>query len=159
MKIALLSDVHANLRALQACLAHAAGQGADRLAVMGDHVGYGAQPAEVVRHIRGLAGEGAIVLKGNHDEYAVAPPAQAHSADQSGAAWTHEHLDKDALDFLAALPLTARADAALLVHASADAPERWQYVDSERRAEASLNAACLAMEVRYVFCGHVHQNT
>jgi len=159
MKIALLSDVHANLRALQACLAHAAGQGADRLAVMGDHVGYGAQPAEVVRHIRGLAGEGAIVLKGNHDEYAVAPPAQAHSADQSGAAWTHEHLDKDALDFLAALPLTARADAALLVHASADAPERWQYVDSERRAEASLNAACLAMEVRYVFCGHVHQQS
>ena len=137
MKIALLSDVHANLRALEACLAHAAAQGAGRLAVLGDLVGYGAQPAGVVRRIRGLAGEGAIVLKGNHDEYAVAPPAQALSLDQSGAAWTHERLDKDALDFLAALPLTAAVDAVLLVHASADAPERWHYVDNERRAEAS----------------------
>ena len=158
MKIALLSDVHANLRALEACLAHAAAQGAGRLAVLGDLVGYGAQPAEVVRRIRGLAGEGAIVLKGNHDECAVAPPAQARSLDQSGAAWTHEQLDQDALDFLSALPLTATIDTALLVHASADAPERWHYVDNERRAEASLDAACLMNPaLRYVFCGHVHE--
>ena len=159
MKIALLSDVHANLRALEACLAHAAAQGAGRLAVLGDLVGYGAQPAEVVRRIRGLAGEGAIVLKGNHDECAVAPPDQARSLDQSGAAWTHEQLDQDALDFLAALPLTATVDAALLVHASADAPGRWHYVDNERRAEASLDAACLDPALRYVFCGHVHEQT
>ncbi|MFS2033010.1 metallophosphoesterase family protein [Polaromonas sp. CT11-55] len=157
MKIALLSDVHANLRALEACLAHAAAQGAGRLAVLGDLVGYGAQPAEVVRRIRGLAGEGAIVLKGNHDEYAVAPPSQARSLDQSGAAWTHERLDQDALDFLAALPLTAAVDAALLVHASADAPERWHYVDNEHRAETCLDAACSNPAVRYVLCGHVHE--
>lgn len=157
MKIALLSDIHANLRALEACLAHAAAQGAGRLAVLGDLVGYGAQPAEVVRRIRALAGESAIVLKGNHDEYAVAPSARGHSPDQSGAAWTRERLDKDALDFLAALPLKATVDAALLVHASADAPERWHYVDNERRAEACLNAACLDTAVRYVFCGHVHE--
>ncbi|SDM79849.1 metallophosphoesterase [Polaromonas sp. JS666] len=157
MKIALLSDIHANLRALQACLAHAAAQGAGRLAVLGDLVGYGAQPAEVVRRIRGLAGDGAIVLKGNHDGYAVAPPGQAHSLDQSGAAWTRERLDPEALDFLAALPLTATVDAALLVHASADAPERWYYVDNEHRAEACLDAACLNPAVRYVFCGHVHE--
>ena len=159
MKIALLSDVHANLRALKACLDHARAQGAGRLAVLGDLVGYGAQPAEVVKLIRGLAGEGAIVLKGNHDECAVAPPAQVRSLDQSGAAWAHEQLDRDGLDFLAALPLTVTVGSALLVHASADAPERWHYVDNERRAEASLDAACLDPAVRHVFCGHVHEQT
>lgn len=159
MKIALLSDVHANLRALEACLAHAAEQGAGRLAILGDLVGYGAQPAEVVQRIRDLAGEGAVVLRGNHDQHTVTPPAQARSVDQSGAAWTHDRLDKDALDFLEALPLTATVGTALLVHASADSPGRWHYVDNERRAEASLDAASLDPDVRYVFCGHVHQQT
>ncbi|MEO8387089.1 MAG: metallophosphoesterase family protein [Polaromonas sp.] len=159
MKIALLSDVHANLRALEACLAHASLQGAGRYAVLGDLVGYGPQPAEVVQRIRDLAHEGAIVLKGNHDVHTVTPPVQARSLDQSGAAWTHERLGRDALDFLAALPLAATLDAAYLVHASADDPTRWHYVDNERRAEASLDAACLDPDVRYVFCGHVHHQT
>ena len=159
MKIALLSDVHANLRALEACLAHAAEQGTGRLAILGDLVGYGAQPAEVVQRIRGLADAGAVVLRGNHDQHTVTPPVQARSLDQSGAAWTHERLDKDALDFLERLPLTATLGTALLVHASADSPGRWHYVDNERRAEASLDAASLDPDVRYVFCGHVHQQT
>jgi diadenosine tetraphosphatase ApaH/serine/threonine PP2A family protein phosphatase len=159
MKLALLSDIHANLGALEACIAHAGAQGAGRFAVLGDLVGYGAQPGEVVRRVRELAASGAIVLQGNHDALAVAPPAAARTLDESGAAWTHSRLAGDELAFLAGLPLIATDGAAFLVHASADAPRRWLYVDNEQRAQASLDAACADPQVRYVFGGHVHQQT
>jgi diadenosine tetraphosphatase ApaH/serine/threonine PP2A family protein phosphatase len=159
MKIALLSDIHANLRALDACMDHAAAHGARRFAVLGDLVGYGAQPVQVVRRMRELAQGGAIVLQGNHDALAVAPLAQAGTMDAGGAAWTRSQLAPADLDFLAGLPLTATDGAVFLVHASADAPQRWLYVDSVHRAEASLNAACMDPLVRYVFGGHVHRQT
>ena len=71
MKLALLSDIHANLQAFDACLAHAQAVGAQRYALLGDLVGYGADPVAVVQRVIQMAGEGAIVLKGNHDEMAV----------------------------------------------------------------------------------------
>ena len=49
MKLALLSDIHANLQALQACLAHAQQQGASQFALLGDLVGYGGDPGLVLR--------------------------------------------------------------------------------------------------------------
>jgi diadenosine tetraphosphatase ApaH/serine/threonine PP2A family protein phosphatase len=159
MKIALLSDIHANLHAFEACMAHARANGAVRFAVLGDLVGYGAQPAEVVRRVRALAEEGAIVLQGNHDALAVNPLAQAGTLEAGGAAWTRSQLDASALEFLDGLPLTAGDGAVFLVHASADAPQRWLYVDNVHRAEASLNAACEDAGVRYVFGGHVHHQS
>ena len=159
MKIALLSDVHSNLRALEACLAHAAARGAVRFAVLGDLVGYGAEPAQVVSRVRELAHGGAIVVKGNHDAMAVSPGSLAGTMDERGAAWTHAQLDAGQLEFLSSLPLTATDGAAFLVHAGADAPQRWQYVDNAPRAEASLDAACRDPAVRYVFGGHVHHQT
>src|SRR5262249_46794431 len=66
--IALLSDIHANLEALNACLRHAAETGASRYVFLGDLVGYGADPERVVEIIAGYAAAGAIVIKGNHDE-------------------------------------------------------------------------------------------
>lgn len=159
MKIALLSDIHANLHALDACVSHARAQGAGRFAVLGDIVGYGAQPAEVVRRVRALAQEGAIVIQGNHDALAVDPLSQAGTLEAGGGAWTRAQLDASALDFLDSLPMTATDGAVFLVHASADAPQRWLYVDNVHRAEASLNAACEDAGVRYVFGGHVHHQT
>jgi diadenosine tetraphosphatase ApaH/serine/threonine PP2A family protein phosphatase len=159
MKLALLSDIHANQLALEACIAHALAQGATRFAVLGDIVGYGPQPAQVVQRVRALAAAGAVVVQGNHDALAVAPPATARSLDQAGAAWTHSRLPEDDLDFLAGLPETAIDGDALLVHASADAPRRWHYVDNVQRAAASLDAACADPRVRRVFGGHVHRQT
>ena len=77
MKIALLSDIHANRQALDACLAHARAQGARQFALLGDLVGYGGDPAAVVDQAMALAQEGALIVQGNHDAAAVTPPAQA----------------------------------------------------------------------------------
>ncbi len=159
MKLALLSDVHANLQAFEACLAHAEGQGAQRLALLGDFVGYGADPLPVVRRVMALQQAGALVVKGNHDAMAVAPPQEVQAVGEASAGWTHQQLGAPELAFLDQLPLTAQDGAVLLVHASADQPEAWHYVYSHPAAERSLAAVAHLPEVRYVFGGHVHQQS
>lgn len=156
MRLALLSDIHGNLHALEACLAHARAQQAQRFAFLGDMVGYGAQPAKVVERIMLLTEEGAIVLKGNHDAMAVNPPPTPKTLGDSTADWTHHQLQPLQRDWISALPLTHHLDTVLLVHASVDAPELWRYVYDERSAQESLQAASALPDVRYVFGGHVH---
>lgn len=159
MRLALLSDIHGNMHALDACLVHARAQQVQRFAFLGDMVGYGAHPAQVVQRIRLLTEEGAIVLKGNHDEMAVTPPPVAKTLGDSTAAWTHAQLSPEQRAWIDALPLTHHLGTVLLVHASLDAPEQWHYVYDERSATASLNAASALAEVRYIFGGHVHHQT
>jgi diadenosine tetraphosphatase ApaH/serine/threonine PP2A family protein phosphatase len=159
MKLALLSDLHANRHALEACLDHARAHGAQRFAFLGDLVGYGAEPCAVLDTVMHLASEGAVVLKGNHDAMAIRPPADAVTVGENGANWTHLQLNDSHRRFLDALPLTWVEDTVLLVHASADAPERWRYVDDGRSAEASLDAATAWPAVRRIFGGHVHHQT
>ena len=159
MRLALLSDIHGNLQALDACLAHARAQKTQRFAFLGDMVGYGAQPAEVLERIMLLTEEGAVVLKGNHDDMAVNPPAVPKTIGDSTAGWTHRQLNDSQREWIAALPLTHHMDTVLLVHASVEAPELWRYVYDERSASESLNAASAFPDVRYVFGGHVHLQT
>jgi diadenosine tetraphosphatase ApaH/serine/threonine PP2A family protein phosphatase len=159
MRLALMSDIHGNIQALDACLQHARAQRAQRFAFLGDMVGYGANPQAVLERIMLLTEEGATVLKGNHDAMAVRPPAEAKNVGSSTAAWTHDQLSAAQRAWLDALPLTAQLDKILLVHASADGPELWRYVYDERAATASLDAASTWPEVRYVFGGHVHEQS
>jgi diadenosine tetraphosphatase ApaH/serine/threonine PP2A family protein phosphatase len=156
MRLALLSDIHGNLQALDACLAHARAQKTQRFAFLGDMVGYGAQPSEVLERIMLLTEEGAIVLKGNHDEMAVTPPPVPKTIGDSTADWTHRQLNGSQREWIDNLPLIHHMDSVLLVHASVDAPELWRYVYDERSASESLNAANAFPDVRYVFGGHVH---
>ena len=159
MRLALLSDIHGNLQALDACLQHARAQKAQRFAFLGDLVGYGANPSEVVERIRLMTEEGATVLKGNHDAMAVNPPAEVKTVGESTAQWTHSQLNPEQRAWLDALPLTEQQDKVLLVHASADDPQLWRDVYDERGATASLDAAVNWPGVRYVFGGHVHEQS
>ncbi len=170
MKLALISDIHANRQALQACLDHARGQGADQLAFLGDLVGYGGDPVAVLDQVMALAAQGAWVLRGNHDEMALNPPAASAgsaSTGSQGAQWTHDQLSAPQRAFLAGLPLTLTHDALLLVHASADQPATWRYVDDEGAANRCL-ARALALyplphavppPAPHVLVGHVHHQT
>lgn len=154
MKLALISDLHANREALEAVLAHAREHGAARLALLGDFVGYGADPGWVVDRVREFAAEGAPVVLGNHDAaVAHGPSPTMRPAARQGAAWTRERLDAEQLAFLAGLPLTAQDGPRLYVHANAHDPARWEYVLGRPDAVRSLQATT----ARHVFCGHVHQ--
>ena len=100
MKLALLSDIHANIQAFDACLVHAREHGAQEFAVLGDLVGYGADPVAVVERAQQLVAQGALMVKGNHDQMAVTPPAQVETVGDTTAAWTHAQLSADQLQFL-----------------------------------------------------------
>ena len=162
MKLALISDIHANRQALQACLAHARQQGVDQFAFLGDLVGYGADPVAVLDEVMALAAQGAWVLRGNHDEMALHPPpsqgAQATTGAQ-GAQWTHDQLTPEHRAFLTDLPLTLAHDGVLFVHASADRPPTWRYVDDEGAAGRCLDQALAQQQGPHVLVGHVHHQT
>lgn len=156
MKLALLSDVHANRQALEACLADARARGANQYAFLGDCVGYGGEPEAVIDRIMEMAGNGAWVVRGNHDEAAINPLPGSKRADQTGAAWTAAQLSAAQREFLTTLPLVVKRDFILLVHASAQEPKRWTYVEDALGATASLDAAA-AEGATHVFGGHVHE--
>jgi len=152
VRIALLSDIHANREAFEACLGDAARRGAQRLVLLGDLVGYGGDPGWVLARARELATDGAILLKGNHDEAAVSDRRGMTSDAAAAAAWTRTVLDAEAKRFLADLPLEVEEADRLYVHAGAFQPERWHYVRDAEEARRSLQATA----ARIVLCGHVH---
>jgi diadenosine tetraphosphatase ApaH/serine/threonine PP2A family protein phosphatase len=151
--IALLSDIHANLEALEACLRHARERGAQRYAFLGDFVGYGADASAVVEIVERHAADGAVVLKGNHDQ-AMEQKGGGYFNDAARAShdWARATLGDAQKRFLAALPLVTRENEICLAHASAAAPERWDYIDSPSAARDCADEAGVA----YTFCGHVH---
>ena len=154
MRIAFLSDIHGNREALDACLRHAARQGYDRLAFLGDLVGYGADPVYVVDRIGEEMEKGAFCLLGNHDA-AAATGAIEGMNDYASAAieWTHHQLDDKRRTFLLGLPMTIEDEDRLYVHAEASSPASWQYVTDAASAERSLRST----PKRLTFCGHVHK--
>lgn len=101
MRILLLSDIHANLEALEACLA--AAPPFDFVANLGDLVGYGASPNEVVERSRDL---GKVFVRGNHDK-AVTGLLELDDFNPMAAAaaiWTRDQLSSEHLEWLRALP-------------------------------------------------------
>jgi predicted phosphodiesterase len=152
MRVALIADVHANLPALEACLAAAERFGAGRLAFLGDFVGYGPDPEAVISRVKPLVEAGAIAVLGNHDMAVLKPARDMNPVAAEAIAWTRRQLSEEAKSFLAGLPFEVRSGDALYVHADASDPAAWHYVTDAESARASL-AGCSAA---VTFCGHVH---
>ncbi|MDE3012193.1 MAG: metallophosphoesterase family protein [Pseudomonadota bacterium] len=155
MRIAVITDIHGNIEALQACIRHARRIGVDQFALLGDFVGYGAAPAAVVAQAAELSARGAIIVRGNHEEAVLATPEGFTPQARQSADWTRGQLSASDVSFLSGLELVARQDWCLFAHASAHQPERWIYVDSTRTA-----ADCIAAYpegVRLGVFGHVHR--
>lgn len=154
MKLALITDIHANREAFAACLEHARREGVQRFALLGDYVGYGADPGWVVDRVRELVAEGAHAVIGNHDVAVVEGPSPFMQPDaRAVASWTRHELDETQIDFLATLPDAVRDGDCLFVHANAVRPRQWHYVCSTEDAAQSLDAS----DCPYVFCGHMHE--
>jgi len=100
----VLSDIHANLHALDAVLADAATRGYDRVVVLGDLVGYGADPGPVIDRTIALAP--AAIIRGNHDKVCAGlePPSLFNNVARQSIEWTMEQLSESQLAMLAALP-------------------------------------------------------
>lgn len=150
--IAIFADIHANRPAFEACLRDATKRGFDEIVLLGDYVGYGADPAWTVDTVADLVARGAIAVRGNHDTAVGDPGIGMNVEARVAIEWTRGELDKPERDFLAQLPLNVTAGPFLYVHADARAPERWDYVLDTTQAAHSL----IATPARVVFCGHTH---
>jgi predicted phosphodiesterase len=152
MLTALLSDIHSNRQALEACLAHAKAQNVERYVFLGDYVGYGADPEWVVNTIREYVDKGAIAIVGNHDRAVSDPTVSMNRHAQAAIEWTRNHLSVEARNFLDLLPIMVEDESRLYVHGEASNPPRWHYVTDAETARHSLDAT----HAQTTFVGHVH---
>ena len=148
MRVAVLSDIHANLVALDAVIASLGS--VDAIWHLGDVVGYGPEPDAVVDRLRAL---GAVGVRGNHDAAAVGlididwfnPDARA------AMEWTQQRIGEPTRSWLAALPEYRLDGEFSLVHGSPRDPT-WEYVTSAALARAGLSA----ISTEHGLHGHTH---
>jgi diadenosine tetraphosphatase ApaH/serine/threonine PP2A family protein phosphatase len=152
MRIALLADIHGNREAYEAVLARVEKLGVDRIALLGDIVGYGPDPEFCVEKSAELVSKGALAVVGNHDAAIEGTTEDMNSRARAAIEWTRTRLDDEHRAFLRALPESHREGEVLLVHASARAPRMWEYITGPQQAERSLRAT----DARLTMVGHVH---
>jgi len=151
MKYAILGDIHANLEALNAVLADAKQEGANRYVCTGDIVGYNADPKACLQKAKEME---ISSVQGNHDYYAAHHdsvesfnPAARHSIS-----WTRKQLGIFDRKYLRQLPMILDIENFTLVHSSLESPNRWNYVHKKREVEMhfrhQFNPVC--------FFGHTH---
>ena len=149
MRILVLSDIHANLEALEACLG--AAPPVDQVFNLGDIVGYGANPNEVTERARGL---GDVFVRGNHDKACAGLTNLAGFNPIAGLAarWTQQQLTPESLEFLRNLPQgpVAPQENILCVHGSARDEDEYVLL-SENALPLLKNAGA-----DLTFFGHSH---
>jgi len=151
MRFAILSDIHANLEALEAVLADARAQKCTHFVCLGDVVGYNANPGECVKIIQDLE---CPVVKGNHDEQASidASTEGFNELAEEAIGWTRENLSAADKAWLADLRLTRQVRDFTIVHATLDTPQQWGYVFNDLDAIASFTYQHTSL----CFFGHTH---
>lgn len=153
MRIAVVTDVHANLAALEAVLAHAdQRQALDAIWSLGDIVGYGPQPNEVIARLRGYP---LVAVMGNHDLAASGGmDTRDFNVDAAAAnAWNASQLDDENRAYLHSLPevLVRETEQAAICHGSLRWPI-WEYLFTREAARAQFER----MTTPYSFVGHTH---
>src|SRR4030081_1809615 len=141
MRVAVVSDIHANLHALEAVLAAIDAESPDELWCLGDLVGYGPKPNECCALAQARA---TVCLGGNHDLAVRGTIDLAEFSGDAGtaAAWTRDVLSDEARAFLDSLEPAGRAVSVALFHGSARDPV-WEYVLSD---EAAMTTFMLAKD-------------
>ncbi|MFN2149889.1 MAG: metallophosphoesterase family protein [Anaerolineales bacterium] len=149
MRVLTISDIHANLTALEAVL-EAAGD-IDATWCLGDLVGYGPDPNECIERIQALPG--LLCLIGNHDQAAMGeiPLARFNNDAGSVIAWTQDSLSEANLTFLHTLPSKVTLEEFTLAHGSPNQPI-WEYILDPLSADRNFEA----FNTDYCLVGHSH---
>lgn len=149
MKIALISDLHANLVALEAVLTDIHSAQVDQIICLGDIAALGPQPCEVVAIVRSL---GCMSVQGNHDPFSHSLPILRELEE-----WTLARLQPDATEFLRSLPLKVEVQMGdlklLCVHGS---PRSFNDMILANTDEKRLDAFFCDQNFDVLVCGHTH---
>ncbi len=152
MRYLVLSDIHANIEALDAVLAAAPPERFDRVIVLGDIVGYGADPNAVVDRVRSLNPD--AIIRGNHDKVAAGVESAEgfNQAARHAAMWTLNNLTEANKEYLTSLPLGPLVveDEIEICHGSPDDEDEYifEHVDAVEALRAQAEPVC--------FFGHTH---
>jgi predicted phosphodiesterase len=151
MRVAIISDIHANIEALEAVLADIKRQKTDEIICLGDIVGYGANPNECIELAKSSC---SLIILGNHDAAAIGLLSTDHFNVHAKIAidWTSENLNADAKNFLRSLPLKENKYSQAFVHATPYEPNMWYYITSLE--EAAFNFQFF--DTVFCFVGHTH---
>jgi diadenosine tetraphosphatase ApaH/serine/threonine PP2A family protein phosphatase len=153
MLIALFADIHANREAFEACLSAAETAGANHSVILGDIVGYGADPEWCTARAMEMLEAGHVVIRGNHDQAVSDPDPDMNNDARQALAWTANQLGQQERAFLKSLPLQILEEDRLYVHADASAPENWNYVKDSDDARLHFKSC----RPTFSFCGHIHR--
>ena len=151
MKVALISDIHSNLEALERALQEISKRDIQDIYCLGDIVGYGADPNACIDRVRDIVKDS---IAGNHD-FAVAGLTSTqyfNSYAQAAIHWTQQKLTEANHLYLKNMPLTCRQDDMFCVHATPTNPDKWDYIFSREEAERHF----AAFEGSICFIGHSH---
>jgi len=151
MRLAIVSDIHANIEALEAVVDDITAQKVDETACLGDLVGYGASPNECVALVKQHC---PISLLGNHDAAALGALSTENFNIHARIAieWTTENLSAESRSYLTALPLRENRLSASLVHSTPYEPNMWHYITSLEEAAYNFQF----FETPFCFVGHTH---
>jgi predicted phosphodiesterase len=151
MKVAIISDIHSNLEALQTVIKDIKKRRIKRIFCLGDLVGYGANPNECIEI---CMREAKSMVAGNHDWAAIGKTdiSVFNSVAAEAIRWTKKSISKNNFNKLSKLKLTETIKGILLVHASPQKPEQWDYLfaldEFKRQFEFFKSQVC--------FVGHSH---
>ena len=151
MRALILSDIHANLEALEAVISDAQSRGGfDVIWCLGDTVGYGPDPGACIDRIRGFE---LVAIAGNHDHAAVGllDAVEFNDAAKAAVAWTSKQLSAEHRVFLESLPFVSIEEPFTLVHGSLRNPIV-EYLLDRNSAIGTLNL----MNTNYCLVGHSH---
>ncbi|MCA9730812.1 MAG: metallophosphoesterase family protein [Deferribacteres bacterium] len=151
MRYGLISDIHANLEALEAVLSELEKAKVDDILCLGDLIGYGPDPDKCVELVRTNT---KYTIAGNHDHAILGLIDTRFFNDfaKKSVEWTKVQLSQTSLEFLHTLPLVAKEENFTLVHASPARPEAWNYILSVDDASDNFNY----IQGICCFVGHSH---
>ncbi len=153
MRYLVLTDIHANLEALESCLSDARDRNCDQTLVLGDLVGYGADPNAVIDRV--IALKPLAIVRGNHDKVAcgVEQAEGFNAVAKSAARWTLEVLTPRNRDWVAALPQgpTQVDDLVEICHGSPFDEDAYIFdeLDAVRALKVSTRPICLFGHTHY----------
>jgi predicted phosphodiesterase len=152
MRYAIISDLHANWQAWAAVVEDIRENKADTIICLGDVVGYGPRPEEVLASVRQHTANFVI---GNHDAAACGQLDASIFNDHAREVveWTAQRLSPDSINFLQKVPLTIRTEDILFVHAEVQDPGRFGYIETEEAALMQF----MYTRATIVFFGHTHR--
>jgi len=158
-RLILLSDIHANLEALEAVLQDIASlpepHAPRKIVCLGDMVGYGADPEAVVRRVRE---SGIVPVRGNHEVGVLSPKSRGHFNPQTwdSVRWTASHLSDESLAWIAGLPFSLSVQGCHLVHGLPPADPHAYLAQAK---EPLLRRLMGQIPEDVCFVGHTHRLT